>query len=117
MRLKFLCFFILFALVGCDDQSGKALDWAKSQVDKAQQQASQALQDLTHVQRLRDADRMLFDSEIKTATAEVTAWRGLLIGLSIVFAVALVWLAREVRLRRVLSHILLARRKPKEGHG
>jgi hypothetical protein len=114
MRVKLLCTLAMTVLVGCDDQSAKALDWAKSQADKAEQQAAQAQQDLKHIQRLRDTDRMQFDTEIKNATAEATAWRGLLVGLSILLAIVLIWLAREVRSRRVLSRVLLARKSGKE---
>jgi hypothetical protein len=113
MRVK-LFMLLLVVLAGCDDQAREDIQWTRTQADKSQQDASQAHETLKHVQTLRDVDRMRYEEDLNTTKAEVTVWRTLLICLSVLFVMVLAWLAREIRLRRVLSQILLARREPGE---
>lgn len=123
-------------ICGCADESQEELAWAKKQTEEtqrqlqstqqqihqtqeqallAQQEAEKAHSDLQHVQRLRDIDRMKCDTAVHTATVQTATWWAVLVGFSVLLIITLLWLAREVRMRRILSHILLAcKRRAKE---
>ena len=62
-----------------------------------------------HERRLRDLEKLNHDAEVSDARSELVTWRGLLFGLSIILVIVIVWLAREVRMRRILAHVLNAR--------
>jgi hypothetical protein len=136
-KMRLLVFVSLLAAIiicGCDNNA-EHLEWARRQAEASQQQAQntqqhvqqaqqQALQaqqqadkvhdDIQHIQQLRDLDKMKYDTRISLATAESATWRAVLIGFSILLAVLLLWLAREIRMRRILSLILLAWKKRTE---
>lgn len=114
MRSRFIPVLLILAFHGCDDHTQQEIDWAKRQAEVAQHKAEQAEQDAKHSQRLREIDKMKSDAEVHAATAESAAWRSMLTGFAILLAVTIVWLARELRLRRILSHILLACKKRTE---
>lgn len=135
MRLLLLPLTLSVIICGCADDSKEQLDWAKHVAEASQQQAQntqhhvkqaqeqaiqaqmqvdQAHQEVKHVQRLRDIDKLTHDSRVNEATAQSSTWRAVLVGFSIVLAVLLLWLAREIRMRRILSMILLACKKKLE---
>lgn len=116
MRYLFLPLLLMSLAAGCDDEeTAKAIDLARKQSEQASQQIQAAQQEVQHVQRLRDIDRTRLDTEKGQAQAEVTAWRGSLVCLSLILAGVLVWLSRELRLRRIVSHILLAQKNRGDG--
>jgi hypothetical protein len=129
MKLLMLPVVTAAIICGCVDDSEEELNWAKKQAEasqqqtrntqqhvqqaqqqalQAQQQVEKAQQDVQHAQRLRDIDRLKCEAHVKAATAQVATGWAVLLGFSVLLAISLLWLAREIRMRRILSHILLA---------
>jgi uncharacterized integral membrane protein len=116
---RLLVFLVLVLAVGCrDDQphpNQQAVDRAEKQADEAARKAELARQEARHQQRLREIDKLNFDAqstEMQTAWSIWTMW---LLALLVLLVIVLVWLAREIRFRRVLAHILYSLRHNQEG--
>jgi len=112
MRRGILCALgIGLLLVGCDEPphpSQQAVERAEKLADEAARRAASAEQHSRHLERLREIDRARYESELAQSRSEAYVLRGLLGIQTLVLLIALVWLAREVRLRRVLATVLLA---------
>jgi hypothetical protein len=112
---RLLIFMLLVLPIGCRDDpphpNQQAIDRAERHADEAAQQAEVVRQEAKHQQRLRDIDKVKFDSEVSGLETSWSFWRLWVIALSMLLVIALVWLAREVRLRRVLAHVLLSIRR------
>lgn len=110
-----LCMMIIVLTTGCGEESPhpnqQAIDRAEKHTDESIQQLEQARQEAKHQQRLRDLDKMTFDSRVNEIEAATSIWKGWMLSLALMLVIALVWLAREVRLRRVLSYVLVGIRK------
>ncbi len=113
MRILILTLFLLL-FAGCDKENEKHIDQARKQTDQAAQEVQAARQEVQHLQRLRDIDRVRLDSEKGKAQTEAKTWQSLLTCLSILLVIVLVCLAREIRKRRVVSHLLTAQKNRKE---
>jgi hypothetical protein len=106
-------FMVSFA--GCRDDpphpSQQQIDLAEKHALQAVEQADRARVDLKHVERLREIDRVTLDSQstqMQTARAVYTIW---LLTFTLLLMALLIWLAREIRLRRILSHVLMSLRQ------
>lgn len=97
------------------ERAEKHADQAIQEARQAMQQAAAAEQEAKHQARLRAIDRNRYDAEMMSSRTEVNGWRAGLVCFSILLVVALLWLAREVRMRRVLTFILAAIKSPGQG--
>lgn len=93
----------------------QAVDRAEKHVDQTVQQLELARQEAKHQQRLREIDRSKYESQVSELESVWALWRLWLSALALLLVIVLVWLAREIRLRRVLAHILASLRPPKGG--
>jgi hypothetical protein len=62
--------------------------------------------DLKHIARLRDIDRLRYQGDVSEMSAQLSTLRGLAVTLSLALLAALIWLAVEIRRRRVLSSVI-----------
>ncbi len=127
MRAVPIIVLVVVLLPGCTDDppphpSQQAVERAEKHADQAIQEARQAMQQVAaaeqearHQTRLRAIDRNRYDAEMMSSRTEVNGWRAGLVCFSILLVVALLWLAREVRMRRVLTFILAAVKSPGQG--
>jgi hypothetical protein len=110
-----LCMMIILLMAGCGEESPhpnqQAIDRAEKHTDESIQQLEQARQEAKDLQRLRDLDKMTFDSRVNEIEAATSIWKGWMLSLAVLLVSALLWLAREVRLRRVLSYVLVSIRR------
>ena len=110
-----LLLMIILITIGCRDEpphpNQQAIDRAEKHTDESIQQLDVARQEAKHQQRLRDLDKMTFDSRMNEIEASTSIWKGWMLSLAVLLVIVLVWLAREVRLRRVLSYVLVSIRK------
>ncbi|MBI5765450.1 MAG: hypothetical protein HZA51_18230 [Planctomycetes bacterium] len=67
------------------------------------QQAADSNQQISHLTRLRDIDRMRHAEEISDLTGRIDALRGICVMLAFALTACCVWLAVEIRRRRVLA--------------
>ena len=97
-------------LVGCREPptapSQQSVDQAWQRTDHAVQQVADAEQQVRHARRLRDIDRIRFQAEGMELREHLAVVQGLLVGLTAVLLIALLWLALEIRRRRILSRIV-----------
>ncbi len=102
---------LTLSIVGCRGSppppSQKAVDEAWKRADNAMHQMVTARSDVKHVARLRDIDRMRYQAENSDLQSQVAVLRGLGTALGLALLAAIVWLAAEVRRRRVLSTAVL----------
>ncbi len=102
---------LTLSIAGCRDSptppSQKAVDEAWKRADDAMQQMLTARSDVKHVARLRDIDRLRYQADTSDLQSQVAVLRGLGTALGLALLAALVWLAAEVRRRRVLSAAVL----------
>jgi len=95
---------------GCDEEpdppSQQAVEEAWKRADHATQQSAAAQADVKHIARLRDIDRLRYQADVAELTVQLSTLRGLSIGVSLALLAALIWLAVEIRHRRVLAAIL-----------
>ena len=102
---------LALSIAGCRDSplppSQKAVDEAWKRADDAMHQMLKARSDVKHVARLRDIDRLRYQSETSDLQSQVAVLRGLGTALGLALLAAIVWLAAEVRRRRVLSAAVL----------
>ena len=100
----------LVGTVGCRDApespSQQSVDEAWKRADQAAQQSVAAQSDVKHVARLRDIDRLRYQTDVAELSAQVSTMRGLAVTLSLALLAALMWLAVEIRRRRVLSAVM-----------
>ena len=106
---------IILITIGCGEElphpNQQAIDRAEKHADESTQQLDIARQEAKHQQRLRDLDKMTFDSRVNEIEASTSVWKGWILSLAVLLVISLGWLAREVRLRRVLSFLLVSIRK------
>lgn len=100
---------LLFA--ACDEAparppSQEAVEQAWQRADKVSRQAAEAEQQVRHARRLRDIDRVRYETAMGDGQSQLTVMRGLLVGLGVMLFAALSWLAIEIRRRRVLSVVI-----------
>lgn len=88
--------------------SQKSVEEAWKRADQAVQQVVAAEASVKHIARLREIDRLRYQADANELATQIATLRGLTIGLAICLLVALLWLAREIRRRRLLSAILQA---------
>ncbi len=93
---------------GCDDQSPsqQSVAQAWTRADRTAKQAAEAEQQLRHERRLRDIDRLRSEAEITTLETRLHTLRGLSLTLTLAVFAAIVWLAVEIRRRRILSAVV-----------
>lgn len=99
----------LLLLVSCAEEpphpNQQAVDRAEKLTDEAIDKAKKAEHELKQERRLRDIDRVKYEAEVTQAESEVYTWRLLLTVFSVLLVIVIVWLAREIRVRRILSHL------------
>jgi hypothetical protein len=90
---------------GCDDQSPsqQSVEQAWGRADLTAKQAAEAEQQLRHERRLRDIDRLRSEAEIVALETRLHTLRGLSLTLTLALLAGGVWLAVEIRRRRVLT--------------
>ncbi|MCH8808052.1 MAG: hypothetical protein IH986_18450, partial [Planctomycetes bacterium] len=99
---------------GCDERtapppvtpSQQSVEQAWQRANQVARQAVEAEQQVRHVRRLRDIDRVRYEAEAAEWRAQLSVMRGLLVGFSVLLLAALSWLAIEIRRRRVLSAVI-----------
>jgi len=97
-------------------QAHQQIEQANQRVQEANQQVELAHQEVKHQQRLRDIDKLKCESQVAEIQTAWSFWRLWMIALAIVLVIVMVWLAREIRFRRVLAHVLFCiRRQEQEG--
>ena len=112
MRAWMLCALWLIGPLGtgCDEEpdppSQQAVEEAWKRADQAVQHSVAAQADVKHITRLRDIDRLRYQADVADLTVQVSTLRSLAIGLSMILLAALVWLAVEIRRRRILAAIV-----------
>ena len=118
---QYLFLLIILVTIGCRDEpphpNQQAIDRAEKHADESTQQLDIARQEAKHQQRLRDLDKMTFDSQMNEIQSASSLWKGWIFSLSLMLLIALAWLGREIRLRRVLAHILIQSEKRTGGDG
>ena len=86
--------------------SQQEVDHAWQRTTVAIQQAADADRQVRHARRMRDVDRMRYESD-SSDTRSMLAWhRGIVAGQSIMILAAIIWLAVEIRRRRMLTAIV-----------
>jgi len=99
-----------------NQQASEQIKQAHQQVEQANQQVELAHQEVKHVQRLRDIEKMKCEAQVAEIQTAWSFWRLWMIALAILLVIVMIWLAREIRFRRVLAHVLLCiRRQQQEG--
>ena len=99
------------AVAGCDEEQSQdptqqVLENAQVQARQAMAESQAARQQLDHERRLRDVDRAAYQRDLAGVRAGGAMLRSMLVVLGLLLVIALLWLARELRLRRVLSHLV-----------
>ena len=97
--------------VACDEQpaqppSQQAVERAQERADQAVRQTVEAEQQVRHARRLRDIDRMRYEAHVTEQQAQQRLLHSLLVGLSLVLLATMIWLAIEIRRRRILSAVI-----------
>ena len=111
--MRMLCVHTLILLnlsPGCreppEPPSQQAVDRAWKRTTDAIQQAADADHQVRHARRLRDIDRMRYESELSDTRSMLVWHRGIVAGQSIMLIAAVIWLAIEVRRRRTMAAIV-----------
>src|SRR5438552_10676796 len=86
--------------------SEEAVQQAWKRTDDAVQQSAASHDEVKHIARLRDIDRLRYKAEVSDLTSQVDMLRTVCIGLLLVLLAAMIWLAVEIRRRRVLTVIV-----------
>ena len=101
---------VLILVVGCREPpippSQQAVDRAWQRTTDAIQQAADADHQVRHARRLRDIDRMRYESELSDTRSMLVWHRGVVAGQSIMLFAAVIWLAIEIRRRRTMAAIV-----------
>ena len=105
---------------GCDERaappatpSQQSVEQAWQRADQVARQAVEAEQQVRHVRRLRDIDRVRYEAEAAEWRAQLSVMRGLLVGIAALLVATMAWLAVEIRRRRVLSAVVHNTLEPK----
>lgn len=89
---------------GCACQPSTVPDPPSDELAKQSlQQAADSNQQISHVTRLRDIDRLRHTEEITDLTGRIDTLRGFCVMLAVALAACCLWLCVEVRRRRVLA--------------
>lgn len=112
MRTRMLCAPALVVLIGCRAPP----ETAPSQVDAARIAASiaSATREQAHWIRLRDIERLRYEAELTELRSIASALGGLVTLMGVCLVAAVIWLAIEIRRRRILTTILASFRTPAE---
>jgi len=86
--------------------SQEAVEQAWKRADQAVQQAAAAHDQLKHIGRLRDIDNLSYQRDVADLESRIDTLRGLSIGLLLVLLAAIVWLAIEIRRRRIMTAVV-----------
>lgn len=93
--------------VGCREPpippSQQAVNRAWQRTTDAIQQAADADHQVRHARRLRDVDRMRYESELSDTRSMLVWHRGIVAGQAMMLLATLIWLAIEIRRRRMLT--------------
>ncbi|HKQ50402.1 MAG TPA: hypothetical protein VJZ71_20175 [Phycisphaerae bacterium] len=123
MRLGVFCAPLVLSCLfgsGCDEDtdppSQQAVEAAWKRADQAVQQSIASQADVKHIARLRDIDRLRYQADVASLSVQVSTLRGLTIGVSLALLAALIWLAVEIRRRRVLAAIIRMARPTDSDH-
>ncbi len=96
--------------VGCREPptppSQQSVDQAWQRTDHAVQQVADAEQQVRHARRLRDIDRMRYQFESVERREHLAVAQGLLVAFTAVLLITMLWLALEIRRRRILALIV-----------
>jgi len=99
-----------------NQQASQQIQQANQQVQEANQRVELAHQEVKHVQRLRDIEKMKLDAQAAEMQTTWSFWRLWMLALVVLLVIVMIWLAREIRFRRVLAHVLFCiRRQEQEG--
>ena len=79
---------------------------SRQALQDAIRQAADADAQARHQARLRDIDRLRYESAEGELHARIETLRGLAIGLSLALMAGMVWLAVEIRRRRIVAAVL-----------
>jgi hypothetical protein len=98
---------------GCGGQPAEppaqqAVEQSWRRTDQVVQQAAEAEQQVRHERRLRDIDRLRSQAELAELTSQLALLRGLLVACSATLLALAIWLAIEIRRRRVLTFAIQA---------
>lgn len=110
MRMLFVCALVAPTFsCGCreppEPPSQAAVEAAWQRADRASEEALAAREDAKHAARLRDIDRMRHAAEEDSFLTQLTTLRGFLFSLGVTLFAALIWLAIEIRRRRIASAV------------
>ncbi len=92
----------------------EAVEQSWRRTDQAVQQAAEAEQQAQHERRLRDLERLRSAGELADLHGQVTFLRGLVAALALALLAGGLWLAVEIRRRRVLAAVLRDMLSPQE---
>ena len=97
--------------VACDEEparppSQQAVEHAQERADQAVRQTVEAEQQVRHARRLRDIDRMRYETHVTELKVQQRLLHSLLVGLSFFVLATMIWLAIEIRRRRILSAVI-----------
>lgn len=105
--LAWLAMHAALLTAGCRDApSQESVEQAWKRADQAVAQVAEAAQQARHAARLRDIDRLRGQAESAELLGQVATLRGVTAGLTLALLALTVWLATEIRRRRVLSRVL-----------
>ena len=98
---------------GCGGQlaeppAQQAVEQTQRRTDQAVRQAAEAEQQVRHERRLRDIDRLRGQAELVELSGQLALLHGLLVACSATLLALAVWLAVEIRRRRVLTFAVQA---------
>ena len=86
--------------------SQQAVEHAQKRADDAVRQSVEAERQVRHARRLRDIDRLRYEVSDAEWHSLLLVMRGLLLAVTAVLLATLVWLAIEIRRRRILSAVV-----------
>jgi hypothetical protein len=85
---------LILVTIGCGEElphpNQQAIDRAEKHADESTQQLDLARQEAKHQQRLRDLDKMTFDSRVNEIEASTSIWKGWIMSLTVLLVIVLV---------------------------
>jgi hypothetical protein len=101
---------MLLLMLGCsgkpESQSNPDVQQALKVNEQALNQAEEVRQQVQHERRLRDIDRLRHEAEVAETVNQMRVLWVFAVALTCTLAAALMWLAVEIRRRRVLTAVL-----------
>ena len=86
--------------------SEEAVEQAWKRSDDAVKQSVSAHDEVKHIARLREIDRMRYQADVSDLTSQLDTVRTVCVGLMLVMLAAIVWLAVEIRRRRIITAVV-----------